>query len=200
MEGRLERVADGVRLYHVAHKAKGEDQGNGEEAREDVSEHAVEFFLDVVHRAAGDFPVNRAAVFLGKRGLAVDRRHAEEGAQPHPEDGARAAGVECGGCARDVARADLRRHRRRKRLKRAHAVLAGLIAVQADVAEHSLESLFELAHLHKSEPHSEPDSRPAQQNDQNHVLQPCVDRADGRRQPIYELCREIHCVSSGFLL
>ena len=45
-------------------------------------------------------------IFLRENRLAVDGGHAEECTQPHPENRARAAGIQCGSRACDVAGAD----------------------------------------------------------------------------------------------
>ena len=69
-------------------------------------------------------------ILLREHSLAVDGGHAEKRGQPHPENRARAAGVQRGCAAGDVARADLRSDRGGQRLKGAHALLTGLIALE----------------------------------------------------------------------
>ena len=56
------------------------------------AEAVVKRPLDVVDRAAGDGAVLvDDAGLLGQHGLCIDGGHAEEGDDPHPEDGAGAA-------------------------------------------------------------------------------------------------------------
>ena len=63
---------------------------------------------DVVDGAAVDGAVCAFTAGLdGQGGLGVDGGHAEECNDPHPEDGAGAAGQDCAGCADDVAGTDL---------------------------------------------------------------------------------------------
>ena len=135
----LERRADRVGLHHIAGEAERKDNREREKAREELAEFARKARADVVDRAARDVTILiRGLVFLGEYGLAVDGGHAEERGNPHPEDGARAARIERGGCARDVARADLGRDRGGECLERAHAVLARLFAAEREAAEQAL--------------------------------------------------------------
>ncbi len=68
-------------------------------------------------------------VLLRQNRFAVDGGHAEKGGQPHPEDGARAAGEQRGGAAGDVAGADLSRDGGGDGLERGHALVVGLLTV-----------------------------------------------------------------------
>ena len=126
----------------------------------------------------GDLAVHRGLKGLGQNGLGVDGGHAEKGRHPHPEDGPRPAGCQRGGAAGDVAGAHLRRHRGGQRLKAAHAVLAGRLAVQAEPAEQVFDAGAELAHLHKAQPDGEKDAGAAQQKQQKIVPQKVADGAD----------------------
>lgn len=88
-------------LHHVAHEAERDDDRDREEGGERL---AAETLADVVGRAAGQVAVSVAgAVELGKDGFGEDGRHAEEGGDPHPEDGARTAHGDGGGHAGEVA-------------------------------------------------------------------------------------------------
>ena len=117
-EGGLHGGADGVGLHHAAHEAQRQNDGHGEEARQKLTEAALERSGDVVHRAALDVAVRlHDAGLLRQRGLGVDRGHAEEGDDPHPEDGAGAAGEDGAGGAYDVAGTYLRGNGGGQRLK-----------------------------------------------------------------------------------
>ena len=85
---------------------------------------------NVVNRSSDDFSVLIAAFGdLRKIRLAVDRCHAEERSKPHPEDGSRAAGYECGRTSCDVSGSDLCGDRCCKRLEGSHAVFSGLLTL-----------------------------------------------------------------------
>lgn len=97
----------------------------------ELAEFTGKACADVVDRTAGNVAlVVRGLVLLRENRLAVDGGHAEECTQPHPENRARAAGIQCGSRACEVAGADLRRDRGGQRLERTHAVLARLLTVE----------------------------------------------------------------------
>lgn len=98
-----ERRADGIGLYHIAHEAQGQYDKDSEHCRQYFAETAFERGLDIVDGSAGDFAVFRGTEVLGQRGLRVDRGHAEEGAEPHPEDGSRTAAHQSGSRACQIA-------------------------------------------------------------------------------------------------
>ena len=106
---------------------------------------------------------------LGQHRLAVDGGHAEEGRQPHPEDGAGAAGDHGGGAAGDVACAHLGGDRGCHRLEGAHALLAGLLAVEVHAAEQPPEAGAEFAHLDEPGADGEDDAGTHQQIQQQAV-------------------------------
>ncbi len=147
-EGGAESVADGVGLDHVAHEAQGQDDGNGEEYGQELAQPALEGRPDVIDGAAGDFAVFAdLLILLGQHRLAVDGGHSEEGGDPHPEDGAGAAGHQGGGAAGDVAGAHLGGNGGGQGLEGAHALLAGLFTLEADVAKDPAHSRTESADL-----------------------------------------------------
>ena len=165
----LARLADGVGLYHRAHEAERKDDRDREEARKELAEAVREGTLDVVHRAAEDRAVRLDhAGLLCEHRLGIDRRHAEECDEPHPEDRAGAADEDRAAGADDVAGADLRRNRRRQRLERAHAGLV-LFTVETELAEEAPPALAEAAHLHKLRADREIQTRTNEQNDQHIV-------------------------------
>ena len=102
----MERITNGVGLHHVAHKAEGKDQSNGEENGQELAKLALECRADVIHRAAGHLAVHRGAVGLGQNGFGVNGSHAEKGRNPGPEQCAGAAADQGGGAAGNVATED----------------------------------------------------------------------------------------------
>ena len=149
-EGGLHRGADGVGLHHAAEEAECQRDGDGEEAGEELAEAALKGRRDVVDRTALDVAVLfDDAGLLGERRFRVDRGHAEKGDDPHPEDGAGAAGQDRAGRADDVARTDLSGDGGGERLERAHAAVM-LLAAQRQVAEHAVPALLEAADLNEA--------------------------------------------------
>ena len=126
----VERITDGVRLYHISHKAKCQNNGYGKEACQCFSKRSLECVGNVVNRSSDNFSVLIAAFGdLREIRLAVDRCHAEERSKPHPEDGSRAAGYECGRTSCDVSGSDLCGDRCCKCLEGSHAVFSGLLTL-----------------------------------------------------------------------
>ena len=183
----LEGNADRVCLYHVAGEAEGENDSDREEAGKELAEAALEACTDVVDRAAGNVTlVVGGLVLLREHGLTVDGGHAEERRQPHPEDRARAAGIQCGSRARDIAGADLRRDRGGQRLERAHAVLAGLFTVEREVTEQVLPACAELADLNEACADGKHDAGTYEEIQQQAVPDDVADLA-------YPVCQYFHC-------
>ena len=175
VEGVGEGLADGVGLHHAAEEAERQNDGDGEEAREELAEAALEGGGDIVNRAAEDVAVLiHGARFLRERGFRVDGRHAEEGDDPHPEDGAGAAGEDRAGRADDIAGADLRRNGGGERLEGAHAALL-LSAAETEAAEHAVPALLEVTDLHEAGLDGVPQTNGDEQRDQNVVGQVAVD-------------------------
>ncbi|MPN11868.1 hypothetical protein SDC9_159176 [bioreactor metagenome] len=102
---------------------------------------------------------------LRERRLGEDRRHSEEGRDPHPEDGPGAAHRDGGRRAREVSRSHLSRDRRGEGLERTHAVLARPFSKEVDASEDRLECLGELSDLDELEPDREVKSRTAEKRD-----------------------------------
>ena len=176
-EGGLHRGADGVGLHHAAEEAECQRDGDGEEAGEELAEAALKGRRDVVDRTALDVAVLfDDAGLLGERRFRVDRGHAEEGDDPHPEDGAGAAGQDRAGRADDVARTDLSGDGGGERLEGAHAAVM-LLAAQRQVAEHAVPALFEAAQLYEAGLDGVPKAHAEQQEHENVVAQVGVDVA-----------------------
>ncbi len=169
MDGVADGRADGVGLYHAAHKAKREEGRHREEAREKAAEAIGESALDIIDRAAVHRTLSvHPARLLRQHRLGVDGGHAEEGDDPHPENRARAADQDRAAGADDVAGADLRRHSGGQRLKGAQA--AGLlIALELNVSEHSLHALLEASDLHKACLQGKKETGSYQENNQDVV-------------------------------
>ena len=72
---------------------------------------------NVKRRAADVFAVADHAVFLRQNGFCKNGRHAQNGRQPHPKNGTRAAGSNRSGDTGNVTGTDLRGNRYGKRLK-----------------------------------------------------------------------------------
>ena len=144
-KGVMERITDGVGLYHVAHEAQRQNNKYREYACQHLAKGALERRADVVRRAAGDFAVDGGAITLGQHGLGVNRRHAEERRYPHPEQRARAAADQRRGAAGDVAGAHLGRNGRGQCLEAAHSLVIGLFAPQGEVAENAVEPFAKAA-------------------------------------------------------
>ena len=165
----LKRGADGVGLHHAPHEAERKDDSDGEKAREELAEAALEGGRDVIDRAAVD-----RAVFIDlpggqrERRLGVNGRHAEKGDDPHPENRAGAAGQNRAGRADDVAGADLRGNSGGERLKGAHAARV-LLAAERKIAEHAAHTLAEAAHLHKARADRVPQPDGDEKKDENIV-------------------------------
>ena len=110
--------ADRVRLHHRTHEAECKRDRHGEEHRKEFSEFAFERCVYVINGTAGDRAVlMNDPCFLSKYRLGVNRRHAEECDDPHPEyrtgaaDEDRAAGTD------DISRTYLSGDRRCESLK-----------------------------------------------------------------------------------
>lgn len=168
-KGGGEGRGDGVGLDHVPHKAQGEDDEDREEDGQHPAETPFKGGFYVVDRPADDRAVLLGAVGLCQAGLGKDGGHAEEGGEPHPEDGAGPAHDDGGGGPRQVAGAHLGGHGGGQGLKRAHAVVAGLFPAEADLAEDLFTALAEAAHLHESQAEGEIDARPAEQKEEEVV-------------------------------
>ncbi len=163
---------------HVAGEAQRENNCNREEAGEELAEFTGKACADVVDRTAGNVTlVVRGLVLLRENRLAVDGGHAEECTQPHPENRARAAGIQCGSRACDVAGADLRRNRGGQRLERTHAVLASLLTVEREMAEQMLPACAELTHLDEPGADGKHDAGSDQQIQQQAVPHDVADSA-----------------------
>ena len=169
VEGAGAALGNGVGLYHGAHEAECENDGNGEKACEELAELAFERSLYIVHGAAGDAAVSvNDTGLLSQNGLGIDGSHAEECDYPHPEDCARAADKDSAASTNNVAGTDLSGNSGGQRLERAHAAFM-LIAFKADVSEHLAPCLAEAADLDESGLYREPEAA-ADEQENEHVV------------------------------
>ena len=167
----VERITNGVGLHHVAHKAEGKDQSNGEENGQELAKLALECRADVIRRAAGHLAVHRGAVGLGQNGFGVNGSHAEKGRNPGPEQCAGAAADQGGGAAGNVAGANLCGNGSGQCLKRAHAVFISCLAVQAETFEQVTHTICKTAQLNKVQLDSKEDAGAHQQEQQQIIPQ-----------------------------
>ena len=127
VEAGLDGLGHRVGLHRAADAEGGQHAKQGKQHRQPLDAQAA---LDVVHGAAAHLPlVVGDAVLDGQHGLAVLGGHAEEGGDPHPEDGARATGDDGRGHAGDVAGTDGGRERRHQRPEVADVALVVLLVV-----------------------------------------------------------------------
>ena len=168
--------ADGIGLHHVAHEPKGQNDGNREEHGQHLAQRAGEGLADVIDGTARHGTIRTDGLgLLRQHRLGVDRRHAKEGADPHPEDRAGAAGNDGRGSSCDVARSDLCGNGSGQRLKSVHAVLARLAAIQRKAGKHVLHARAKAPDLHKPQPDGKVDAGTAKQKQQYPVPENLVD-------------------------
>ena len=137
-----------------------------------------------------------AFAMLRERHLAELGRHAQQGGDPHPEEGAGPAPVDGDRHARDVADADGRRERRRERLEVRHvARLIGIVVL----ARGDGEPVAEAAELDEAEAHGEPDAH-AQQRDDDQRNRLAADGnpelPDGEFKPFDDTLKPVHTPAS----
>ena len=136
---------DGVGLYRRTDEAAGNGQCHGEEACEKFAELTLEGVLDVIDGTAADLAVfMNDARFLCEDCFDVVGCHAEEGDDPHPEDGTRTADENCAADAYDITRADLRRNGGRQCLERGKTGIALVL-----LGKYRAESRAEAADLNE---------------------------------------------------
>ena len=113
-----------------------------------------------------------ALVLLRENRLAVDGGHAEEGGNPHPEDGTGAAGGQSRGAAGDVAGANLGGDGGGQSLEGTHAVLACVLTEKLDVAEDPAHTLAECPNLDEVRAEGEVDAAAEKQEQKHKPLVP----------------------------
>ena len=167
--------ADRVGLHHASKKSQGQNDRHCKEVSQEFAEGSVEGSSDVVDRSALNmvFPCVDPGL-LGQNSFGVDGRHAEEGDDPHPENGSGAAGQNRAGRADDVAGTDLGCNGCRKCLEGTHAFFM-FFAVEGKISEDIPQSFAEAPDLNKTCPDRVPQSDQQQQDDQYIVRQIGID-------------------------
>ena len=147
--------------------------------------------LDVVERAAEHVAVLVDAAELHReQALGVFGRHAEQGGNPHPEHGARAAGDDCGRHADDVAGADGRGKGGAQSAERRH--LAGRVLAFL-VFQHVAQGARQLAELQAAQAHGQKNAAEQDEHHQGHAPDEVVDGIEH----VVERAEEVfHCSSS----
>ena len=90
--------------------------------------YTLDYWMEMAKRVE-DMGADSLCIKVCEIRLTVDRCHAEERSKPHPEDGSRAAGYECGRTSCDVSGSDLCGDRCCKCLEGSHAVFSGLLTL-----------------------------------------------------------------------
>ena len=131
-----------------------------------------------------------AAEFHGKQTLGVFGRHAEQGGNPHPEHGARAASDDCGRHADDVAGADGRGKSGAQSAERRY--LAGRVLAFL-VFQHVAQGARQLAELQAAQAHGQKNAAEQDEHHQGHAPDEAVDGIEH----VVERAEEVfHCSSS----
>ena len=129
--------------------------------------------LDVIERAAENMAVLVDGAELdGEQTLGVLGRHSEEGGEPHPEHGARAAGDDSRCHADDVARADGRRKRGAQRAEARHLALRIFALL---VLEHVAQRAGQLAELQAAQTHRQKNAAEQDEHHKGHAPHEVID-------------------------
>ena len=185
-EGIMEGIADGVGLHHIAGKAQGKDNGDGEEASQELSELSLEDCTDIVDGAAGDLTVNGGTEGLGEDRFSIDGSHTEESGNPHPEDGACAAAGQSHCASGDVAGTHLSGDGSGQCLEGTHTLMIGLFTVETEPSEQTGQAMTEPAHLNEAHPHGEPDAGTEQEEQKDIVPEKVTDTFDQRGKLLHD--------------
>ena len=188
--------SDGIGLYHISHKAQSQNDKDSKDHSQNSAKGSLKGLADIIHRAACHLALHRRLIFLGQHRLPVDGRHTEKGAEPHPENGARAAGHQRRSGARQVARAHLGRDGCRQGLKGRHLAVLPLLAVHPEMPEHQAQALSKFSYLNKFQTDREIDSRPAQDDQEAYAPHPVVYRCYHIQQHSFSLFSYIHMLSA----
>ena len=142
--------SDRVGLYHTSEEAKRKCNRDCEEACKKFAERTFKCRCDIVDRTAFDRSVLLYDTsFLRKRCFGINRCHAKERDDPHPENSAGTTGKDRAGSADDISGSDLSCDCGCKSLERTHPGIM-LFAVKRQCSEYTGHSLFETAHLDKT--------------------------------------------------
>ena len=160
-----EGLSDRIGLHHVAHKAQGQDDSYGKESCQEFSKTAFKGVFNIVDRTSCDSSILHHPGFLGHDRLRVDGSHAEESADPHPEDGAGASGGDGSSRSGNITGSHLGRHRGGQGLERTEAFF-GALSVKGKVSEQGFHSRPEFPHLDKPQHKGKKDAGSHQQEQQ----------------------------------
>ena len=182
-EGDLYAVDDGVDLREGTDAEEGDEHaGAGKEDRHGTP-RATETLLDVEHRAAGNVAMTvRRAVLDGEQPLGIFRRHAEERGHPHPEDCARAARLDRGRDADDVACTDGRGERDAQRLEARHVAFAVVLRTE-DQGERERQ----VHDLQEAQAHGQEDARAHEQDDERRPPENRIDGIEKRNKIFHKI-------------
>ena len=170
----LKGISDRIGLYHISHKAKGQDQGNGEKSCQKTAETSFKRRLDIIDRTSGKSSVFNHSGMLRHNGFRIDCSHAEESAYPHPENSSRAS---CGdGCGRsgNVSGSHLSGDGCCQCLERAESVFAAF-AMERKVSEQGFHSGAEFPDLNKAEHKSKEYAASKKKDQQSVIPEKCVE-------------------------
>ena len=155
-EGDVHGQADGVGLHRVEHQTEGQQQAEGEDHSHPAHAKAA------LHVVGGAAPVVAILILdlveLGQGALHEGGGHADEGDQPHPEDGARATQIDGDGHTGQIARPDAGRQAGTQSLEGGDAGAVGFATVAQD-----REHVAEVADLDKTQAEGKEDTDPDQQ-------------------------------------
>ncbi len=178
MEGSRGGFRDGVGLNHGAHEAQCQDNGHCEEAGQKLAEFVLECVFNIVDGAS-----ENGAVLLHHAGLlcqdclCIDGCHAEEGDDPHPEDGTRAADENGTARTDNIACAYLCRNGGCQCLEGRESALF-FAALEGQIAEYLFHALAEATHLHEACADRVEQAGSHQEEDQNIIRQVLIDILD----------------------
>ena len=196
MEGRVHVAGDGVYLAHVADPERREDAEAGKQDSQHLA-HCLTAGLcaqtvgQIIHRAAAPLAFFvLAAVVDAQHVLRKAGHHAQQGHDPHPEDGARAAGDDGRGHAHDVAGADGACQRRTHALELAdgHVFLAGVgsdVLIGKNSTDGMLEPVAHPPELEKAGADAEPQAGAEQQCQTERPPDEAVDHIVDARDDVY---------------
>ena len=178
-ESRPARFGNGVGLDHRPHESECQNGRNGEKTGKKPSECSAESRPNVENGAAVKRPVVvDLPCFLGEYRLGIDRRHAEEGNDPHPEDRTGTADQDRAARTDDISRPDLCRDRSGECLEGTQAPFL-LLSVQGNAPKDLLHPLAKAPDLNESRPDREVDPDPHEEKNENVIGKVKIDLLNG---------------------
>ena len=143
-------------MSRIADEAQCDNQGDGEKAGQETRRATADFrgqaVRNVKRRTTDIFAVADYAVFLRQNGFCKNGRHAQNGRQPHPKNGTRAAGGNRSSDTGNVTGTDLRGNRHGKRLKlRQGFAFVVFVFFAEQAAENGFETRPQFGHLGRAQ-------------------------------------------------